>query len=296
MDRALSASGWAGRFRSGKRRDEVTVAPGLTLASASLPLGLAIHMGLAVALGIVVAMAMPRMPPRLAGTPREPVAVIATLIVGVWAVNFFVVLPVINPAFVTLVPYGASLASKVLFGFAAAFVFWCGSPATSRRPARTLRRQPMSKEMILMMHPTFGVLALIAAVWVFVETLNASEANVGRIRTAGLLTAVLVWLAYIVGGYLYVLYYGADKAIILGPVEIFAFVLHGDQGTRVLHAAAARHLSGDRRASQCDRARGRPQPGTLGIRPGGSDGAGHGRRRRDDQHGRQGRPVGQAGV
>ncbi len=76
----------------------------------------------------------------------------------------------------------------------------------------------MSKELILMMHPTFGVLALIAAVWTFVATLNASDANVGRIRTAGVLTAVLVWLAYIIGGYFYVLYYGADKAIILqGP-------------------------------------------------------------------------------
>ncbi len=76
----------------------------------------------------------------------------------------------------------------------------------------------MSKEMILMMHPTFGVLGLIAAVWAFVETLNASEANLGRIRTAGVLTAIMVWLAYIVGGYFYVLYYGADKAIILkGP-------------------------------------------------------------------------------
>ena len=76
----------------------------------------------------------------------------------------------------------------------------------------------MSKEMILMLHPTFGVLALIAAVWTFVGTLNASDANVGRVRTAGVLTAVLVWLAYIVGGYFYVLYYGADKAIILqGP-------------------------------------------------------------------------------
>ena len=39
--------------------------------------------------------------------------------------NFFIVLPVINPAFVTLVLYGASLVSKILFGFAAAFVFWC---------------------------------------------------------------------------------------------------------------------------------------------------------------------------
>jgi hypothetical protein len=53
---------------------------------------------------------------------------------------------------------------------------------------------------------------------VFVEALNASDANAGRIRTAGVLTAVMVWLAYLVGGYFYVLYYGADKALIVaGP-------------------------------------------------------------------------------
>ena len=100
-----------------------SVLPGLASAPDAVLLGLAIHMALAVALGVVIAIAVPRVLPRIAGTPLEPVAVVAAL-VGVWAVNFFVVLPVINPAFVTLVPYGASLVSKVLFGFAAAFVFW----------------------------------------------------------------------------------------------------------------------------------------------------------------------------
>jgi hypothetical protein len=76
----------------------------------------------------------------------------------------------------------------------------------------------MSNELILMLHPTFGVLAIIATVWVFVETLNAREVNAGRIRNVGVLAAVLMWLSYIVGGYWYVVYYGADKAIInAGP-------------------------------------------------------------------------------
>ncbi|MEC5292869.1 hypothetical protein VSX64_14230 [Aurantimonas sp. C2-6-R+9] len=99
-----------------------SVIPGLVAARSAVPLGLAIHMGLAVALGIVIAVLMPRLLPRLVGTALEPVAVVAML-VGVWAMNFFVILPAINPAFVTLVPYGVSLASKVLFGVAAAFVF-----------------------------------------------------------------------------------------------------------------------------------------------------------------------------
>ena len=76
----------------------------------------------------------------------------------------------------------------------------------------------MSQELVLMMHPTFGVLALVASVWVFVEALNAREANHGRIRTASILTAILIWLAYIVGGYWYVVFYGGDKEIIkAGP-------------------------------------------------------------------------------
>jgi hypothetical protein len=76
----------------------------------------------------------------------------------------------------------------------------------------------MSNEMILMLHPTFGILAIIASVWVFVETLNASAANVGRIRNAGVLAAVLMWLAYIVGGYWYVTFYYSDRDLInAGP-------------------------------------------------------------------------------
>ncbi len=76
----------------------------------------------------------------------------------------------------------------------------------------------MFRELILMLHPTFGVLAVIASVWVFVETLNARDANIARLRGAGVLAAIMMWLAYIVGGYWYVVYYGADKALIkAGP-------------------------------------------------------------------------------
>lgn len=78
----------------------------------------------------------------------------------------------------------------------------------------------MSEQMILMLHPTFGVLAMVAAVWVFVDTLNASGANDNdtRVRSISKLAAVLMWLTYVVGGYWYVTYYGADKAIIkAGP-------------------------------------------------------------------------------
>ena len=79
-----------------------------------------------------------------------------------------------------------------------------------------LKGEKMSKELILMLHPTFGVLAVLAAGWVFVEALNASNANISRLRSASVLTAVFMWLTYIVAGYWYVVFYGADKAIIKG--------------------------------------------------------------------------------
>jgi hypothetical protein len=73
-------------------------------------------------------------------------------------------------------------------------------------------------EVLLMIHVLFGMLTIVAAVWVFVDVLNVSEANLGRIRTMSLSVSVLFWLAYLIAGYWYVVYYGVDKALILkGP-------------------------------------------------------------------------------
>jgi hypothetical protein len=74
-------------------------------------------------------------------------------------------------------------------------------------------------DMILFAHPTFGVLGILAAVWVFVETLNASPENAARIRIAALAVAVFIGLAWMFGGYWYVHFYAPEKAIILkGPM------------------------------------------------------------------------------
>jgi hypothetical protein len=80
----------------------------------------------------------------------------------------------------------------------------------------------MANELILMLHPSFGVLAILASLWVFVETLNVDRLNAGRIRVASLGCAVLMWLSYLIGGYWYVLFYGADKALINGGPWPFA--------------------------------------------------------------------------
>lgn len=76
----------------------------------------------------------------------------------------------------------------------------------------------MWNELVLMMHPALGVFAVLASVWVFVETLNARADNQTRIRMASWAAAVFMWGAYLVGGYWYVLHYAPDKALITaGP-------------------------------------------------------------------------------
>jgi hypothetical protein len=83
-------------------------------------LGIVIHLGLAVALGIALAIAVRQVLRRWAEQSEFSVA-IATLLL-VWAVNFFLVLPYLNPGFVQLLPYGVTLVSKLFFGLSAAAV------------------------------------------------------------------------------------------------------------------------------------------------------------------------------
>ena len=39
---------------------------------------------------------------------------------AVWVINYFIILPVVSPAFVRLLPFAVTLASKLAFGVAAA--------------------------------------------------------------------------------------------------------------------------------------------------------------------------------
>lgn len=75
-----------------------------------------------------------------------------------------------------------------------------------------------ASDVLLLSHATFGVAGCLSALWVFVEALNAKPENCGRVCTASLLTAVFVALAWICGGYWYLHFYPAEKALILaGP-------------------------------------------------------------------------------
>ena len=50
-------------------------------------------------------------------------AVSAAALAAIWVTNFFVILPLVNPDFVTLMPYTVTLVSKLAFGIAMGWVF-----------------------------------------------------------------------------------------------------------------------------------------------------------------------------
>jgi hypothetical protein len=91
-------------------------------------IGIALHMLLAVALGIAVVAAF-RAPllRRVGAWPQSALVVLA--LGAVWSVNFLVVLPHLDPGFLTLLPMVVTLASKLLFGVSAAVVL-----RTQRQP------------------------------------------------------------------------------------------------------------------------------------------------------------------
>jgi hypothetical protein len=73
-------------------------------------------------------------------------------------------------------------------------------------------------DLILFAHPTLGVLGILCAVWVFVETLNASDRNIWRIRLASIAVTLFICGAGVLGGYWYIHYYAPEKDVILkGP-------------------------------------------------------------------------------
>ena len=76
----------------------------------------------------------------------------------------------------------------------------------------------MLSNFLVFIHPAFGVLAILAAVWLLVETLNANATNGSRLRKAAWSVAFFMVLALLFGGQWYVTYYPAEKAVILnGP-------------------------------------------------------------------------------
>ena len=121
----LAEIAWVSLYAFASDTSPALVARGVTTAagvSALLPadavtLGVGVHMGIAVMLGIALAFVWRAMS---ASRNVNPFSFMAAALTGVWAINFFVVLPIVSPAFLTLLPYSVSLVSKLAFGMAAA--------------------------------------------------------------------------------------------------------------------------------------------------------------------------------
>ena len=96
--------------------------PGLAESPVAVSLGIGLHMLLAIGLGLAVAAAFSApLLRRIVGWSRSTLVVLTLGIV--WAFNFMVVLPILEPTFVTILPLAATLVSKLLFGVAAAAMF-----------------------------------------------------------------------------------------------------------------------------------------------------------------------------
>ena len=120
------------------RQITATVLAGSADADWAPAAGIAIHFVLGVliaaAFGVVVRDGLLRR----AGWAVHFAAALAVLSM-IWAVNFFVLLPALNPSFVTIVPLWASFVSKLLFGVAMALPqFAAQAPSKQARRLRSL--------------------------------------------------------------------------------------------------------------------------------------------------------------
>ena len=116
---------WIMLYAAFSGADAVEVARGVALAASgglvsSALAGIVVHMLFAAGLGIALAFAWRRISVHLGAASEFGLALLA--LAAVWKINFFVLLPLIRPEFVDLLPYAATLASKLLFGFSAAMV------------------------------------------------------------------------------------------------------------------------------------------------------------------------------
>jgi len=110
------------------------IASAVGLDGASAWAGVAIHLALAAALGIAIMFAWNP----ANGNPARAAPLYASMLLvlaAVWAINFFMVLPMLSPDFVTLLPLPVTLASKLMFGWTAAFALRALSDAQKHKTA-----------------------------------------------------------------------------------------------------------------------------------------------------------------
>jgi hypothetical protein len=93
---------------------------------------------------------------------------------------------------------------------------------------------PLS-DVILFAHPTFGVLAILASIWVLIELLNASAIDLFRARKAALVVTLCI-VASLAGHWYGKFHYAEKAAILKGTLGTDRQHYHGNQGTGVLHS------------------------------------------------------------
>jgi len=95
--------------------------PGVPESIYNTFIGIGIHLVLSILLAAAFLLTIGRMVKNRTGLTGQLVAGVSTLLT-VWVINFFVILPILNPVFVVLVSYGPSLISKVFFAIAMVLV------------------------------------------------------------------------------------------------------------------------------------------------------------------------------
>jgi hypothetical protein len=109
-----------------------SVLPGMAETAVAPAIGVAIHLVLSILVALAYALLVWLPFTRRRG-PAASIAIACGVLAGIWAVNFLLLLPVVNAQFVGLLPYSVSLGSKLLFGVAMAGIFQVGQ---SRRRDR----------------------------------------------------------------------------------------------------------------------------------------------------------------
>lgn len=102
--------------------------PITVLISAPVAFGIAVHLVASIALGIILAYLWCSLSRRSQQETGEHTFMLVAMSM-IWLFNFFVILPMISPSivglsqtFLNVIPYSASLASKILFGLSAGLV------------------------------------------------------------------------------------------------------------------------------------------------------------------------------
>ena len=103
------------------REISVTILPYTADSYYAPMLGLFIHLLLSMLL--VISFAATILKPAVRRYGKLGIMLSSMMILGiVWVVNFFIVLPILNPSFILLMPYIVTLISKLLFGLAMGWV------------------------------------------------------------------------------------------------------------------------------------------------------------------------------